>query len=234
MNVTALPKAEWRFPQDGDAYQITTGCDFKIEDEAVIPQAIAKIEQAMTPATQEQCEGWLVMLQASTARRADSDATSMVAYAVYTSELRKWPADVAKAACERLARGKLGHTGPNWFPTLAEIYHECQRMAAPREVMLSALHKWAPKELPYPSARGRPEPSEADKAQVRRMADQALAELNAAAERVNPRKTADLPSIAGKADEGGLTPLMRAAIERRNSSSRDRSHTASSALEGRG
>lgn len=217
LGVTATLRTEWRFPQSGGSYPVVTGCAFKVDDEANIPAAIAKIEQAMTPATLDQCEGWLVMLQAATARRSDTDATAAVQYALYASELRQWPADVAKAACLSLARGKPGLSGPNWFPTLAELAQECETLAGPRHIMLARLKCWKPPEPErIPTARGIPEPTEEEKARVRQMAEDGLAKLKAAAEEAKPNKARDLPSIAGKPAEGGhVTQAMRDLITRR-------------------
>lgn len=215
LGVTALLRSESRFPPGGKPYQICVGCDLAIEDDASVPEAICKVEQAMVEATADQCEGWLVMLQAATAHRADSEATSAVAYTLYAAELRRYPADVAKTVCERFARGMVGDGGVNWFPTLADMVKECERFAAPRRAMLNSLHRWGGvKALPYPSARGRPEPSEADKELVRRMAAKALRDLaDASAAKVAAQPP--MPAIHGKADETGLTPMMRDLIARR-------------------
>jgi hypothetical protein len=196
---------------------VTVGCDFRIDDEAQIPAALDKIEQALTPATAEQCEGWLVMLQAATAHRADTGATSAVAYSLYASELRQWPADVAKSVCERFARGKAGYTGTNWFPTLAELVSELERAASQRKAMYEALRNWAPPALPHANDRRFGEgPSEEEKAAVHRMAEEARASLIEAARRVRPaRKAGEMPSTAGKPDAGGLTPEMRELMARR-------------------
>ena len=217
LGVTASLRTEGRFPTDGSpAYRVVTGCDFTVDDEANLPAASAKILAAMAPATLEQAEGWLVMLQAATAHRQDSDATSAVAYSLYAAELTKWPADVARSACERLARGKPGYTGTVWFPTLAELARECERLAAPRQAMLSALQSYtAPKALPYPSARGRPEPTDAEKAEVRRMWREAEAKLASTTKDNRTAARVEMPSTAGKPDEGGLTPEMRALIAKR-------------------
>lgn len=213
-SVTARARAEYRFPVDGQPYSVVCGYDLTIGDEAQIPAALAKIEAAMTPATAEQCETWLVMLQAATAHRVDSDVTAAVAYTLYASELRQWPADVAKAACERLSRGKPGHTGTNWFPTLAELMQECERFAAPRKALFASLQHWRPPAPYFPTARGSPEPSEADKEKVRRMAAEALEQLQATSD-AKKRPVGAMPSTAGKVDEGGLTAEMRAILARR-------------------
>lgn len=214
LGVTARARAEYRFPEGGQPYSVVSGYDLTIEDEAQIPAALAKIEQALTPATAEQCETWLVMLQAATARRADSEMSAAVAYTLYASELRQWPADVAKAACERLARGKPGLSGPNWFPTLAEVVQECERFAAPRKALYLSLQHWKPAPAYFPTARGVPEPSAEDKAAVHRMAAEALDQLKATSE-ARKRPAGTMPNTAGKVDERGITPELRALMARR-------------------
>lgn len=207
LGVTASPRTRHLFPSDGPAYSVVTGYGIEVVDPANIPAAIVKIEQALTPATTEQCETWLVMLQASTARRTDTEFGSAVAYTVYAAELRRWPADVAKAACERLARGRPGQTGTYWFPTLAELVSECERFAAPRKALHASLQRWAPEPT---------EPrqlEESDRAAIRRMADDAMAQLKATSESKR-RIGATLPSIAGKVDETGITAEMRALLAR--------------------
>lgn len=191
-----------------------TGYDLGIEDHGKIPAAIEKLSQAMTPGTADQCEAWLVMLQAATARRNDSEAGSAVAYSLYASELRQWPADVARAACERLARGKGLGGGANWFPTLAELVAECERQAAPRKVLLASLSRWAP-EAERPTR-----PTGDDREAIHKMAAETIAALRANAEA--KRRPADgLPSTAGKPDETGITPQMREVLARQ----RGESHT---------
>lgn len=139
LGVTVSPVTELRFPPGGGYYRVVVGCDVASPAPENTDQALTKIEQAMVPATTEQAEGWLVMMQATMARRADSEASSAVAYAMYAGELRRWPADIAKTVCERMARGTGRPAGTNWFPTLAEIATECEKLATPRIAMLRAL-----------------------------------------------------------------------------------------------
>ncbi len=141
LGVTVSPRTELRFPVVGGYHRVVTGCGVELPTPESAGLALTKVEQALTPATSEQAEGWLVMLQASTAHRTDDKAAGAVAYAVYASELRRWPADVAKAVCEGLARGLGRPPGPNWFPTLAEIIQECERLSAPRRAMRDALER---------------------------------------------------------------------------------------------
>lgn len=213
LGVTAMPRTEMRFPVDGRAYPVTVGCAFDVKDHGAIPAALDKIEQALTPASPEHCEGWLVMLQAATAHRADSGATSAVAYSLYAAELRQWPADVAKAACERLARGKVGNSGTNWFPTLAELVSECERLASNRKAIYAGLKRYVrePERIAQLS-----EASPQQQAAVRKMAEEAKAKLRETADRMRPAaKHSAMPSTAGKPDAGGLTPQMRELMARR-------------------
>lgn len=213
LGVMAMPRTEMRFPADGPAYPVTVGCGFNIRDHAAIPAAIDKIEQALTPASPEHCEAWLVMLQAATAHRADTGATSAVAYSLYAAELRQWPADVAKSACERLARGKIGQTGTNWFPTLADLVKECERLAANRKAIHAALKRYVPEPVRLNSFDGA---NPQQQAAVRKMAEEAKAKLRATADRMRPAaKHSARPSTAGKPDEGGLTQEMRKLIAQR-------------------
>lgn len=60
------------------------------------------------------------------------------------------------------------------------------------------------------------QPSPEDAAEIKRMAAEAMQKLGAATALKRP----ELPSIAGKADEGGLTPQMRELIARRQAEGR--------------
>lgn len=214
LGVTAKAETEWRFPNGAPAYSVVVRFSIDAKNPDQIPAALDKVAKAMTPATVQQCEGWLVMLQAATAHRADSEMTSAVSYSLYASELRQWPADVAKAACERLARGGPGHTGTNWFPTLAELVSECKRLAGPRRALFASLQRRTDHPV-LAAPRHRVAPTEEERAAVHQMAQEALARLKATAEASKPHKVRDLPSIAGKPDAGGLTPKMRELIARR-------------------
>lgn len=141
LGVTVSPTTSLRFPVAGGYYHAVTGCSVESPGSESTELALTKVEQAMTPATAEQAEGWLVILQASTARRKGTEASGAVTFGVYASELRRWPADVAKTVCERMARGVGRPPGVNWFPTLAEIAQDCEKLAAPRAAMLAALQR---------------------------------------------------------------------------------------------
>lgn len=92
----------------------------------------------MTPAEPDQVEGWLIALQVATAGGKRSEESVEAAFNLFSAALRQYPADVARDACQTLAVGK-------WFPTLGELTGACDRLAAPRRVMLQGLKAWRPK-----------------------------------------------------------------------------------------
>lgn len=197
-------RTESRFPPEGGYYTVPVGCAYEIAEPKNVALAVQRIRGALTPATADQCEGWLVMLQAACARRPDSEASSAVAYALYASHLRQYPADVAKAACAQLARGRGGVT---WFPTLGELIDACERMEAPRKVMLAGLLNWRDPEPPKSHDK-----SAEDKHKVRMMLEEYRAGV-AALKAAQP-KPPEGPSLHGATDEKGVTPELRALLAR--------------------
>lgn len=137
LDVEVSPILEGRFPVTGGYYNIAVGCNVGGIGKN-LPAAIAKIEAAMTPPTKEQAEQWLVMLQAATVGARRSDEMTMIQYEMFSGHLMRFPADVAKAACEKLS---LGKPGVAWMPTLGEINSECEKLASPRQCMLAALKR---------------------------------------------------------------------------------------------
>ena len=133
LGVEVKVTSELRFPVEGGFYALPVGCDLTLADEANLPQALARMEAALIPPTRTQAEDWLVMLQAACAGGRKSEAGQMVALELYAGCLSRFPADVAKTVCERLAL--TPRKGGNWFPTLAEINSACERLALPRQLM---------------------------------------------------------------------------------------------------
>lgn len=121
-----------RFPVEGGYQSDVVGYDLE-GDEANFESALAKVRSAMTPPTKDQAEEWLVLLQAATAGARRSEAGSMITLALYSGALARYPADVAKAACETLARTS------RWFPVLADIIEHCERLSTPRRLMEARL-----------------------------------------------------------------------------------------------
>lgn len=208
-NVMARVRNELVYPIEGPAVLGPVVAHVTADDPDKARMAADAVARCMAPAADVQIEGWLVMLQAACARRSGSDATAAATYALYAAELRKYPADVARAACERLMRGTPG-AGVNWFPTLAEVIDACEGLVAPRRAIHEALRNWKPAiAAPLREAKA-PKP---DREAVRRMLSDYLAsheELKAE----RPNKPTFTPP-QGKVDETGITPEMRDLIGRR-------------------
>lgn len=141
LGITCSPRTELRFPVAGGYTNEIVGYRISTSVPVNLPAALDKVRTAMVPATPKDAKGWLVLLQAATVQRNTTDASSAVAYAMYSAELCRWPADVAKAVCDRMARGIGRPPGTNWFPTLAEIIQECERLSHRRREMLKALQR---------------------------------------------------------------------------------------------
>jgi hypothetical protein len=199
--VTALLRAESRFPPEGGWYQVITGCVLRTVQGADPGAAIRKLEGAMTRPTAEQAEGWLVMLQAGCRRRTESEAASAVGLTLYSGALQQYPADVAKDACLTLVRGK---NGVAWFPSLAELLDLCDRLVAPRKAMLAALRSRAGSS---DFASAPPEPTPEERQAVRRMMEE-----HRAARPTKPKSA--MPFQPPPVDEGGLTAVMREHLAR--------------------
>lgn len=136
LDVEVSPRVEGRYPPNAPAYTLAVGCDVGGRI-ANLPNAIAKVEAAMTPPTKTQAEDWLIMLQAATAGGRRSEVAVEVAFDLYSGALMRYPADVARAACEKIACTPRDAT--SWFPTLAEIIGACDRLVSARQAMLAGL-----------------------------------------------------------------------------------------------
>lgn len=101
------------------------GCD--------VPGASRRLSLAMTPAEAPMIENWLAALQVATTGGKRSEAGHALALDLYVSALSRYPADVAKAVCTTMA------TTRKWFPTLAEMIEEADRMASLRRGALAAV-----------------------------------------------------------------------------------------------
>jgi hypothetical protein len=184
LGVTVQVRYENRFPADGGFYQVPVCGEVTAKADADVRQAFDKISHAMTPATVEQCE--------------------------YASTLREYPADVAKAACEALARGN-GQV--NWFPTLSEVIGKCEELVLVRRLWLDAARRWT-----QPQARVPHVETEAERAasNAKREADaRAVHDMLAAYKRALPeRRRPKVRANYGPVDETGITALMRETLAR--------------------
>lgn len=135
--VEAIFQTESRFPHEGGYYTAVVGCYVKPEEADKVTAAIARMEAASVQPTREQAEDWLIMLQAATAGGRKGEIDTAIALEVYSGMLAKYPADVAREACTNLALKK--RQGGNWFPTLADLNAECEKLADRRKLVLSAM-----------------------------------------------------------------------------------------------
>lgn len=90
----------------------------------VLDRAVGLHRSALEPASERQVELWLAEMAVITARRRDDDGTESLRLQAYTSRLRGYPADVARAA--------LIDTRWRWWPTWAELAEVCDRLVKPR------------------------------------------------------------------------------------------------------
>lgn len=205
--VIARPRTESRFPPGGGFYVVATGCDVQELEGADRAAAIYKMQTAMTPPTAVEAEGWLVMLHTACAKRSGSEADAAAILTLYGGCLMRYPADVARDACQKLALGK-GNGETTWFPTLAEVNDMCAKLVSTRQVTLAALERRDPRspfEYHDPDALSRQQQRE----MVNRLTREFAAETEA-------RRPPPAPARAnyGTVDETGITPTLRALVER--------------------
>lgn len=138
LGVEVTVETELRFPVGGGFRALAVGARVLPGSNAEnLPLAAARMRGALTGPTKDQAEDWLVMLQAATAGGRKSEAGTAVALELYAGCLMRFPADVAKAACMKLA------LTATWFPTLAEMNATCEALASSRRLLAHALEQAA-------------------------------------------------------------------------------------------
>lgn len=135
LGVDLRVKVDYRFPKDerGNSLPVVTivkGCDVIGTPEAR-SQAIDALGKLETPAPARELEGWLAELAVITAKRAGDEFEETLRLEAYASRLRKYPADVARAA--------LLDRSWRFWPSWAELESVCHQLAAPRRAMLRAM-----------------------------------------------------------------------------------------------
>jgi hypothetical protein len=130
-------RREGRYPEGKRPYTVTVGVDVTLAKGADPRGALSAARRTMAPAGDLHLKAWLAKLQAGCARRPGSEATAAVQLNLYTEELRKFPADVAKEACQRLLRGP--GMGTVWFPTLGELIAVCEALVTDRAMIIAKL-----------------------------------------------------------------------------------------------
>lgn len=143
LRVGVRNKSEMRFPEGAPAYSIPLPPVLTIEDRDKLPAAIAKVQSTMFAPAKHDCEQWIARLEVACAGGQKSLESQNLRLDTYSGAMVKFPADVAKAACEELALKPRGSAA--WFPTLPELMGVCERLAAPRKMLLAALQAEAAK-----------------------------------------------------------------------------------------
>lgn len=139
LGVSVNVKREWRYPEDRPAYMVAITAGVTALSKDNIPQAMAKLEAALTPPTHETAELMVSQLQQALGRRSSSEEASEVGLDLYVSILRRHPVDVAKAAVLELATEPRPGNATAWFPTAPELEGVCRRYAQDRTAMLDGL-----------------------------------------------------------------------------------------------
>ena len=119
---------------DGYGYTpVVVGYDLPTMTRDQAGAALALVIGTMEPASNQEIGKALAMLKSVTARRNEADADSEFAADVFLEELERYPRDVALDAMRRWRRRE------KWFPTLAEIIAECDKLNRPRKALRFAL-----------------------------------------------------------------------------------------------
>lgn len=211
--ITAKTRREWRYPENEQPYPVVVGADVVVPVDVKPDDAADAVSRCMSPAPDQMLKAWMVRLQAACAQRPGSEASAAAQYTLYVSELRKYPADVAKASCERLMRGKPGE-GTRWFPTLGEVIDICEDLVLERRMILESLQdRQQPVIAPKETRRAFVGKPASDKNAVNRMLEEYNAKMtDYRASRPTPPQ---LPAMSGRVDETGITAEMRVSLAKR-------------------
>jgi hypothetical protein len=101
--------------------------------EAMIEQARQALDAALVPAEPAAVLKMLARLKISTSSRNRDGDDAKLERRVFADELRHYPLDVVDEACRRWARRE------QWWPSIAEIVGECDRLVNWRRVTREAL-----------------------------------------------------------------------------------------------
>lgn len=133
-----VPQQEVRltYPVTGGYRREVTGYRFAGLTDENREQVRSGVQSAMTPATADQCEGWVSMMHCTMAHKSNTEAALEMVLTLYAARLAEYPADVAKEVCMAFS---LRRAKPNWFPTLSELDEACEKEAQARQALLRSL-----------------------------------------------------------------------------------------------
>ncbi|MBX2835048.1 MAG: hypothetical protein KTR28_08780 [Micavibrio sp.] len=118
------------FPNDAPPYRKTIS--HRVDGDAKdIIEVAKRVEKTMLCARPEKIEGWLVELDAITARRGISEFSTAVMLTAYTTRLQEYPADIA--------RHVLFSCRWKFFPTWDELREKADTLKAARQAKINAL-----------------------------------------------------------------------------------------------
>lgn len=95
------------------------------------------VEAAMMPASVQVIQAALARLRAGTKARPEAEGDLAMVMQVLAEECAEFPPDVVRAACRRWLRRE------RWFPAVAELRDEMQRLARNREMIERALRDYS-------------------------------------------------------------------------------------------
>jgi hypothetical protein len=101
--------------------------------EAMLDRARNALDAALVPAEPAAVLKMLARLKISTSSRKRDGDDAKLERRVFADELRHYPLDVVDEACRRWARRE------QWWPSIAEIVGECDRLSRWRRVTREAL-----------------------------------------------------------------------------------------------
>lgn len=141
LGVGVCPEVRLTYPAAGGYRRELTGYSFSGITEASRRKAAAALKSAMTPASENDCEGWVATMHACMAHRGSSETAVELVLSLYAGRLQMYPADVAKAVCVGFT---LRRDKPNWFPTLSELDEACEKAAEARTALAESVRQGCP------------------------------------------------------------------------------------------
>jgi hypothetical protein len=213
------PDLNSRLYGEGPVEEIANCLSLREEARAVLPVLLARVRQPAGTSGVRQVIGERFALFPQPDR---SDGEWSAWWSDYFDALGDVPWGVLEEAMRRYVRSP----GAEFMPKPGKLLEFCSEVvtadhrAAQRAKL--ALSLWdeherrqpmPPRPVEAPEVKTMAQ-MEAERKAVHRMAQQTLAELRAASALRKERPNVDLPSIAGKPDETGITPELRRLVER--------------------
>jgi hypothetical protein len=103
------------------------------EGRAMMAEALAALDDLLVPASPDVVYKALARVAISTCHRSEDGPDAKFQRAIYAQELREFPADVVVEACRNWSRRE------KWWPAVAEILAECQKLVRWRRRTRDAL-----------------------------------------------------------------------------------------------